>query len=451
MALSLFIVPLGSSASARTVQLNSRCSKPDRIVSISGMTLRCTLVEPSKGIWRYQRVTRNASAQNLSHSLVGQPLGTDKPVADGTEGRVATAVYELSPPESSQAVVTTTPATAPIGDAFAPASSSPASQSSGGSTTTNSYPVVPDPANGGSPEVVDVRPETTEQPDPSLPSRVSRFELQSLGDSAVSFVLTPVTGVSNYQVYVRYGDSFTLKSVDGSSPTVTFSDLTADWPYTACAYYFLNSAQSEKSCIDFRTSGTRPVEPVRVAGPTNVTATATETTITVTWSAVANASSYSICHIREDSMQCGGYTMLTETSAIFKDGSISSGWDYTIKIEAVFENGSRSRESQTSVRSLGSRPIPSVKLAGATNFRVVSVTPTTATVTWDYSASSEIRFWSVTARHLTSYSSTGVDPSAREFTIMNLASGLGYEITIQGRTDTNETEVVSTSVLMPNI
>jgi hypothetical protein len=56
----------------------------------------------------------------------------------------------------------------------------------------------------------------------------------------------------------------------------------------------------------------------------------------------------------------------------------------------------------------------------------------------------------VTSRHLTSYSSTGVDASAREFTITNLAPGLGYEITIQGRSDSNETEAVSTSVLMPN-
>lgn len=149
-------------------------------------------------------------------------------------------------------------------------------------------------------------------------------------------------------------------------------------------------------------------------------------------------------------MQCGGYTMLSDTSAIFQDGSINAGWDYTITIQAVFTDGSRSLESRTSVRSLGSRPIPTTRLAGVTNFRVVSVTPTTARVVWDYADSSNLTVWSVTARHLTSYTSTGVDPSAREFTISNLSPGLGYEITVQGRNDSTETEVASTNVLMPN-
>ena len=420
---SVAALPSTAHAAKFAPRPNAQCHKLHRVVATPEAVLRCEPNARGLKVWRVQRGKGSTRFSQLPSS----------------QGNVA---QEHLPYSTKNTFVTG--ALEPETVSVAPSPTAQAIESE------SSYPVLPDPDNGGSPEVIIVPPEETERPNPALPARVSGFELRTLGETSATFTLTPMAGVSLYQVYVRYGDSFTLKGIDGSNPSVTFTDLTQDWAYTACAYYHLNSVESEKSCLNFRTLGTRPVEPVPAAGPTVVTATATETTITVNWSAVSDASWYSICHVRDDAMQCGGYTMLTDTSAIFQDGSISAGGDYTINVQAVFADSSRSRESSTTVRSLGSRPVPNAKLAGVTNLRVVSVTPTTARVVWEYADSSRINVWSVTSRHLTSYSSTGVDASAREFTITNLAPGLGYEITIQGRSDSNETEVVSTSVLMPN-
>lgn len=445
---ALIASPLAAnSAALPRPKLNAPCSKVYQVVSTPTVKLRCENTASGKRVWRTLKKKSVAIAQ-ARPQVIALPLSLAR--IDSVQPMYTET--QLSTPEESPAVAAfsgTEPRTSPDDSTSTePVASNPAPVESAARSTT--YPVVADPDNGGSPEVVVVDPETTEQPNPTLPAKVSGFTMTSLTENSATFTLTPIDGVSLYQVYVRYNDSFTLKGMDPSNTEVIFGDLTADWDYTACAYYFLDSVESEKSCISFHTPGTRPVEPEIPAGPSDVSATATENTVTVNWSAVAEASWYSLCHVREDSMQCGGYTMLSETSAIFQDGSISAGWDYKIRVQAVFADGSRSMESQTTVRSLGSRPTEPVKLAGVINFRVIAVTPTTATVAWDYDGAAPITVWGVTARHLTSYALTGVDAVAREFTIQNLSPGLGYEFSIEGRTEGNVTEKSSTNVLLPN-
>jgi Fibronectin type III domain len=434
--LTLVVSPVAY-ASKSTPRPNAACSTVNQRVRSAGTVLRCEVSLRGNKVWRVLGTAPLTAMRKKTNSVLQRTTETLT-----TSTRTNLTHHEFTS-QAADSIALSPTATSTTTEAAALLESSPFGDES-------RYPVLPDPDNGGSPEVVIIEPAMTERPNPALPARVEGFELVALGETSASFTLVPRDGVSQYQVYVRYDDSFTLKGIDVSHPTVTFTDLSPDWSYTACAYYNIDSIESEKSCIDFRTNGSRPSAPAAVAGPSSITATATETTISMNWSPVSGAAWYSICHLREDSMQCGGYTMLSDTSAIFQDGSISAGWDYTITIQAVFGDGSRSLESRASVRSLGSRPIPTTRLAGVTNFRVVSVTPTTARVVWEYTDSSTLTAWSVTARHLTSYTSTGVDSSAREFTISNLAPGLGYEITIQGRNDSRETEVASTNVLMPN-
>ena len=442
------LAPVAVHASTGAPRPNSPCARVNQVVTTAGMSLRCELTAKGRKVWRLGQ-TQNWTVDHARRLV--SPLATlaNPSTTQVTGGSGAKAPREKIDAALARLSLTETSETLPPSTSPSPALGTDTTGTQSAAVGSSSYVVTPDPDNGGSPEVVEVDPVTTEQPNPSLPARVSAFEIRALGENSATFAFKPVTGVDQYHVYVRYGDSFTVKGATGTDPTVTFTDLTPDWSYTACAYYFVNSSESEKSCLDFRTLGTRPTPLVPVAGPLDVSATATENTITVSWSAVSGASWYSICHVRQDSMQCGGYTMLSDTSAIFRDGSIFPGWRYTVKVQAVFEDGTRSRESQTSVMSLGSQPAAKTKLAAPTNFRVVSVTPTTATVRWEYEDSSAISVWSVVARHLTSYSSTGADASAREFTVTNLSPGLGYEITLQGRTGDNETEVASTSVLIP--
>jgi hypothetical protein len=438
-------VPNVANATSATRGAGSACTRWLTVVTTSGKTLRC-VVSPNV-----------AKASQLQRRAKVLPRRDTKPtsVAPFLAAGVSSVASEQAAPTEIVRQLDTIEAVTPVETAVKPAvpelTTAPEANTVPNSTSNEpSYPIVPDPENGGSPDVVIGNPESSERPNPSLASRVEGFVLQSVAETSASFTLTPTSGIASYQVYVRYDDSYTLKGIDANNPVVTFSDLTPDWAYTACAYYFVNSAESEKSCLSFRTTGSRPAAVVPPAGPASVSATATEDSITVSWSAVTGAERYSLCHVRDDSMQCGGYTMQSDTSAIFHDGSVYPGWTYTVKVQAVFPDGTRSRESLTSVRSAGSRPVPPARLVGAKNFRVTAVTPTTATVAWDYEGAASLTSWTVTSRHLTSYSAIGADPSAREFTITDLSPGLGYEFTIMGRTADNETETASTNALMPS-
>ena len=299
------------------------------------------------------------------------------------------------------------------------------------------YPVVIDPNAGGSNEVVIRTPEEAEVPVASSPVAPANLRVILLTDNSVSVTHDAVQGVSQYQVYLRYGDSFTAKGTDISNLNVEFTELTPDWDYVVCAYYRVDSVDSNKTCINIHTTGQRPVEPVQPNGPANILLSATETTIAASWQPVAGASWYSLCHVRQDVWQCGGYTMISDTSAIFQDGSIYAGWRYGIQITAVFADGTRSLPSMSYVRSAGSQPPPPTKYAAPTNLRIVDLTPTSVTVAWDDPANSPVSFWSVSTRALTSYSQTGVDASARQFTSTAIWPGGGFEIILSGYDQVN--------------
>ena len=299
-------------------------------------------------------------------------------------------------------------------------------------TSPSGYPVVIDPNAGGSNEVVIRTPEEAEAPIVSNPAAPANFRLVSLEETRAVFTFDFDPSVSVYQVYLRYGDSYTQKGVASSTPSVVFTDLTPDWQYTACAFYNANGVESNKACLEIHTPGQRAPEPVLVSGPSQIQLMSTETTISASWTPVAGAAWYSLCHVREEIWQCGGYTMLSDTSAIFQDGSIYAGWNYGIQITAVFADGTRSLPTMSYVRSAGSQPPPPTKYAAPTNLRIVDLTPNAVTIAWDDPANSPVTFWSVATRYLTSYSQTGVDASARQFTSTAIWPGGGFEIILSG-------------------
>jgi hypothetical protein len=74
------------------------------------------------------------------------------------------------------------------------------------------------------------------------------------------------------------------------------------------------------------TGGTTPADPVQLATPNPSVAAVTTDSVTVTWAAVANASSYNV--------SCGGATTnTTNTSATFT--GLEAGRDYAISVVAV--------------------------------------------------------------------------------------------------------------------
>jgi len=299
------------------------------------------------------------------------------------------------------------------------------------------YPIVIDPNAGGSNEVVIRTPEEAEAPVVSNPIAPENLRAILITENSVSVTHDAVEGVSQYQVYLRHGDSFTGKGTDISNLNVEFTELTPDWDYVVCAYYRVENVDSNKTCINVHTTGQRPVEPVQPNGPANILLSSTETTISASWEPIAGASWYSLCHVRRDVWQCGGYTMLSDTSAIFQDGSIYAGWRYGIQITAVFADGTRSLPTISYVMSAGSQPPPPTKYAAPTNLRIIDLTPTSVTIAWDDPANSPVSFWSVSTRALTSYSQTGVDPNARQFTSTAIWPGGGFEIILSGYDQVN--------------
>jgi hypothetical protein len=299
-------------------------------------------------------------------------------------------------------------------------------------TSPSGYPVVLDPNAGGSNEVVYPDPSDSERHFDAKPVAPTNLRIVDLTDHSVSLTHDAIAGVESFSVYLRYGDSYTLKGTDAAHINVEFSDLAPGWDYVACAYYYLNNVESNKTCLNVHTLGATPVEPVLAAGPTNVQLSSTETTISATWDAVAGASWYSLCHVRIDSWQCGGYTMLSATSAIFQDGSIYAGWRYGIQITAVFADGSRSAPTITYINSKGSQPAPPTKLPAPTNLRIVDLMPNSVTVAWDDPANSVVTVWSVVTRYQTSYTAQGGYPDQHQFTSTAIWPGGGFEIIVSG-------------------
>ena len=290
-----------------------------------------------------------------------------------------------------------------------------------------------DPDAGGSPEVVYPDPSEPEQQVTGNASAPENLRITALGDNFVSLSFTPTPNVSLYQAYIRNGDSYTATGA-GPDGKVTFNNLAADFDYVACVYSRVDNIESNRACLDIHTTGSRPVEPVKAAAPKNLQLSATETTVTASWDAVIGASWYYVCHISGgSSVQCGGYTHLTPTKAIFQDGSISPATVYAIRVQTVMADGSFSEEAFKYIRTPGTPPAPPTKYAAPTNLRITAISTSEVTAAWDYPADSPITGWLFTVRQLTSYSQTGADGAARSFTYKDLAPSSGYEIILSGR------------------
>lgn len=315
------------------------------------------------------------------------------------------------------------------------------------------YEIIADPNNGGSSEVIYPDPADAEQPNSSLAPAVTGVQIRNLTENSVDIAFTPTAGVDLFQVYMRYGDSFTAKGADASNPIVHFGDLSPGWDYVACVYY-LQPRESEKSCVNIHTLGTTPHWQNYLPGPTGVVATAVDDTIEVQWAELADAQRYSVSIEYNSSFQAGGYTEIggARNHIRFNSGSVSPGLVYKVRVSALLASGDWTVETLTTVRSNGSQPLPPTKLPAPTNLRVTDVTPTSVTVAWDVpSESTDVTVWSVVARYQTSFTSIGAYPSDRSFTIPNLNPGFGYQIIVSGfNSNTGKwTNEATVSVLLP--
>ena len=146
-------------------------------------------------------------------------------------------------------------------------------------------------------------------------------------------------------------------------------------------YYSYNDADTKANDIGFRLCATtitnpgqpeEPEEPTAPAAPTNLVATATgQTTISLTWTAVPNATSYNV-YSNENVVASG----LTATSYIFEN--LTAGTQYCYNVTAVNEVGESEASTEACATTLAVPTAP----AAPTNLVATATGQTTISLTW---------------------------------------------------------------------
>lgn len=167
---------------------------------------------------------------------------------------------------------------------------------------------------------------------PSVPVSPSA----SATKNSVTISWSAVTGATSYDVLFNG----TTYRVTGTSKTIT--GLTAGKSYSYAVRS--NNAGGSSSYSTAKTVSTLPNPPV---APTNVKATSTTNSVTVSWNSVSGAIGYEIVF--------GGTTYsVTGTSKTFT--GLSSNTSYTYKVCAKNAGGKGSYSSSASIRTLVAKP-----------------------------------------------------------------------------------------------
>lgn len=366
---------------------------------------------------------------NLIESIVGNGPSSTKNFESHAYPE-STQVLQSSPAGNRLAVIKVFDA---INAQEFPSTSPETIEADPATSESSSRDVLLDDNAGGSSEVVYPDPAEAEVPNSSKATAPVGLRITSLGETSVTAVFEPTDGVSKYLAYLRHGDSFSSKGL-GTETTFSFDNLTPDWDYTLCVSYLYEEEESNRTCLDLHTLGSRPVEPEPPTAPTNVRLQAEENSISVAWDEVAGAAGYRVCHVHGDnSWQCGGYRQLSSTSVIFDDGSIFPATLYGVTVVALDGNGRSSEQAVAYVTTPGAAPVEPELLPAPENIRIEAIDAKTVKVFWDYSSGDVISVWTVKVRRLTSYSSIGVSGEARSFIVENLYSSTGYEVILSGR------------------
>lgn len=177
------------------------------------------------------------------------------------------------------------------------------------------------------------------------PANPSSFTATVLSDTEVKLVWAKVEGVSNYTLERKTGDGGYSQIATPSSSLTDYADagLSAGTAYT----YRLKSVNSSGSSGGMEASATTTGVATNPGGgsdtvpgnPTNLTVTTSSTSVTLNWTAVAGASSYSVERKTgsEDFVAVGTAATTTHT-----DGGLAVSTSYVYRVKAVNNKGSSS-------------------------------------------------------------------------------------------------------------
>lgn len=180
-----------------------------------------------------------------------------------------------------------------------------------------------------------------------------------------------ITNATSYTVEYKLSGATSWTTSTQTTTTKTLSSLAEGVTYvfrvkaTSSSADYADSAYSTEKSIKTKTT---------LATPTNLSLTPTTSTIAVSWSAVANASGYTVAY----RTGTGSWTTLSSSTTSTTISSLTSGTTYAVKVLAKgagdYVDSAYSAESSAKVKT---------KLATPTGLAASNVLSTTATLSWN--------------------------------------------------------------------
>ncbi len=208
------------------------------------------------------------------------------------------------------------------------------------------------------------------QPEEStIPEAPTNLVATATGQTTISLTWDAVQNATSYKVYSN-GNVV----VSGfAQTTYIVKNLTPGTQYCYEVKAVNEAGESEASESACATTESEPVTPTVPAAPTNLVATATgQTTISLTWTAVPNATSYNV-YSNENVVASG----LTVTSYTVE--GLTAGTEYCYNVTAVNEIG----ESEHSAEACATTESVPTAPAAPTNLVATATGQTTISLTWD--------------------------------------------------------------------
>jgi hypothetical protein len=171
------------------------------------------------------------------------------------------------------------------------------------------------------------------------------------GDSEVTLTWTASTGATGYNVKraTTSGGPYS-KLASPTSPGYTDSTATNGTTY----YYVVSSLNPGESGDSAEVSATPKAPSTPPPVPTNLVATAADTTVTLTWTASTGATSY---NVKRSTTSGGPYTQIgAPTAPTFTDTGLTDGTTYYYVVSAVNSAGESANSAQ--VTTVPSVPPP---------------------------------------------------------------------------------------------
>jgi len=239
------------------------------------------------------------------------------------------------------------------------------------------------------------------------------------GNAVVTLTWTASSGATAYNIKraTTSGGPYTQLAQLAAPTSTSYTDTSVT---NGTAYYYVVSAldAAGESVNSAQASATPEAPGVPPAAPTNLTATAGNAVVTLTWTASSGATAY---NVKRATTSGGPYTQLAApTSTGYTDSSVTNGTAYYYVVSALDAAG----ESANSAQASATPEAPSVPPAAPTN---LTATAGNAQVSLTWSASSGATSYHVKRSTINGGPYTQIAaPTSTSYTDTSLTNGTTY-------------------------